>query len=235
MPDPTILRWPRAAGVFMAAICVLGAASCGGVGEAPRGASVRIVNGLTEDVSLDVTIAGRDVIQGLERWASTTYATVPHGAQPVAVRRSGETSPIHEAILAFVRDGRHTLIAFGATASLGMMVLEDPAAPPAAGASRVRFVHAYPAGPSLDLFLLRPGQTLADAQAVVTGLAPRAASEAMDYPAGEYRMQIVRSGTTDSLVGGEVTLPPGAGRTIAVIEAPSLNPPVFALVVADGG
>lgn len=188
---------------------------------------------MTEDVTIDVSLAGGDIIQGLTRWATTTDAEVPAGSQPLAILRAGTTTPLHQGRVTLTQDAKHTLVAYGGAANTEAMLLLDPTSPVAADVSRIRMVHADPASPVLDLYLLEPGQDIASTRPVIATLAPRTASAVVDMPPGSYRMQIVRSGTASSLLGANLTLQAGAGNTILVVDSPGASPPIFALVFPD--
>lgn len=218
------------------ALIPLLAGGCGGGGgtaTVARGTAVRVVNGMTEDVTIDVSLAGGDIIQGLARWSTTTDAEVPAGSQPLAILRSGTTTPLHQGIVSLNQDAKHTLVAYGDAANTGAMLILDPASPVAGGTSRIRMIHADPASPVLDLYLLEPGQDIATSRPVIATLAPRTASAIVEMPPGSYRMQIVRSGTSSSLLGANLTLAAGAGNTILVVDSPGASPPIFALVFPD--
>jgi len=78
--------------------------------------------------------------------------------QPVAVAKEAESS---DATLPLPTDSETTVVALNVLTEIEPLVLEDDNSAPAMGMAKVRFVHASPDAPTVDI-TLTDGTTLFD-------------------------------------------------------------------------
>lgn len=115
----------------------------------------------------------------LERSA---YVSVPIDVYTLRGEKSAEPSPatpLFSTTLTLGTGQRHTLLALGlllpTTPTIDDLVLTDDIRP-VFGEGKLRFVHAAPAGGTVDLYLLKPGDDIAAVEPTLRGLAFRTAS-----------------------------------------------------------
>ncbi len=86
-----------------------------------------------------------------------------------------------------------------------------PTAPPAAGTSQVSIVHASPDAPAVDVYV--------DGSAVLTDVPFFTASDYLELPAGEHRIQITPAGASpdDAVIDATFDFAPGTAYTAAAI------------------
>lgn len=175
-------------------------------------AGVRVIHASPDTPPVDVYVNeapdGSPAIAGLAFTQGTGYVGLPTGAYDFRVTPSGSTTVALSATGVPI-DGNvnYTVAAIGFTSSIAPLLLVDNAIEPAPGMSRVRFIHAAPDVPQVDIALNLsgvPGSVLFND--VTFG---NAASEGyIDVPAGNYELGVFLGSTlalpvSVSLAGGQ--------------------------------
>ena len=114
--------------------------------------AVRVVHLSPDAPPVDILVNGQPAIAGLAFPSASAYASLPATSYAVAVTPAGQNdSVVLEAQLPVTADTDTTVVAGGRLATLGLLVLADDNAAPAAGMAKVRFVHASPDAPAVDI------------------------------------------------------------------------------------
>lgn len=215
--------------LFLLAVLVMSAAAFVVVPAlAADGAKVRVMHASPDAPAVDVCVNGQVAFPNLAFPAATAYAELAAGSYDVAVYAAGSsctgTAVIDAKGLAL--DAKpYTIIAIGNLAEIKPLVLVDNLAKPAAGNAHVRFVHASPDTPAVDI-------TTKDGTKIFSNIAFGGASDFTPVPAGTYDLQARVAGTnTVGLDVPGVTLEDGKIYTIVATGLLKGEPKLAAQVV----
>jgi LPXTG-motif cell wall-anchored protein len=115
-------------------------------------ARVRVVHASPDAPAVDVWVNGEVAFSNAPFKGITSYAELAAGSYQVQVSPTGATEPIViDATLDLAAGTDYTVVAVGQLADIEPLVLIDNNAAPAAGKAHVRFVHASPDAPAVDI------------------------------------------------------------------------------------
>ncbi len=115
-------------------------------------ARVRVVHALPDAPAVDVWVDGSVAFSNAPFQDITDYAGLDAGAYNVQVTPTGATEPVViDADLDLTAGTDYTVVAVGMLANIEPLVLVDNNSAPAAGKAHVRFVHASPDAPAVDI------------------------------------------------------------------------------------
>ena len=158
---------------------------------ADDGAQVRVMHASPDAPAVDVCVNGSAAFQNLAFPKATEYANLPAGSYDVAVYGAGSnctgTAVIDAKGLA-LEAKPYTVLAIGKLADIQPLVLVDNLAKPEAGKAHVRFVHASPDTPAVDI-------TTKDGTVIFPNVAFGKATDFTPVPAGTYDLQARVAGT----------------------------------------
>lgn len=191
-------------------------------------AKVRVMHASPNAPAVDVCVNGQVAFANLAFPAATQYAELAAGSYDVAVYAAGSncagTAVIDAKGLALDAQP-YTVLAIGNLAEIKPLVLVDNLAKPAAGQAHVRFVHASPDTPAVDI-------TTKDGTKIFPNIAFGAATEFTPVPAGAYDLQARVAGTeTVGLDVPGVNLADGGIYTIVATGLLNGEPKLAATVV----
>jgi hypothetical protein len=113
-------------------------------------AQVRVAHLSPDAPAVDVFVNGSRAVSGAAFKDVTGYLPVPAGSASTRVTPAGATSPaVIDATVTLNPGGSYTVAATGALASIQPLVLEDDRG--TTGQAKVRFVHASPDAPAVDI------------------------------------------------------------------------------------
>jgi hypothetical protein len=141
--------------------------------------------------AVDIFLDGQKAITNLAFDAITDYVKVPAGAHNVKVfpaPSDGTGTPVIGADVTLSAGTDYTVAAVGKLSEIGPLVLTDDNKAPAEGQVRLRFVHASPDAPAVDIYAEGAG-------VVVPNAAFKDASGYLDLPAGTYNLEVRAAGT----------------------------------------
>lgn len=165
--------------------------------QPPAGsARVRVLHTSYDAPAVDVLVDGTAAIQSLSYPSASAYQTVTAGDRFVEVTPAGQpnTAVISET-LSLTDGATYTVLAVNELSMISALALmDDPA--PAAGQAKVRFVHAAPDAPAVDIKL-----GTGDGPAVFGGQGFQDASDYAAVAPGSYEFVVTPAGSTDVVVG----------------------------------
>lgn len=171
-------------------------------------ARVRVLHASPDAPAVDVYVDGTEAISDLEFNEITDYVALPAGAHNVQVfpaSAGGSGTPVIAADVNLEAGKDYTVAAVGLLAEIEPLVLEDDNTAPAAGKARLRFVHASPDAPAVDIFAEGAG-------VVVPNASFKQAGGYLELNAASYNLEVRATGsTTVALDLPNVTLE--AGKT----------------------
>ncbi len=196
---------------------------------AATGPRVRVVHASPDAPAVDVWVDGAVAFEGAPFKGITPYATLTEGMHNFQVVPSGATEPVViEADLDLQMDQDYTVVAVGQLENIEPLVLADNNAPPAEGKAHVRFVHASPNAPEVDI-------AVADGGPVLFGNVEfKEASDYLPVDAGTYDLEARLAGTEDvALSVPGVVLEEGTVYTIFAMGLVGEDPALTAVASVD--
>lgn len=212
------------------ALAALAGMSIGSAAAQDGDARVRVLHASPDAPNVDVYVDGAEAISDLPFSEITDYISLPAGDYDVAVyaaSANGEGDPVIAATLTLDAGVDYTVAAINEVAAIEPLVLVDNNGAPAAGNAHVRFVHASPDAPNVDIAAEGAGVLIADT-------AFGSASEYLPVPAGSYNLDVLVAGTQDSaLAVPGVSLQPGNVYTVFALGFAAGDPALSAKLVVD--
>jgi hypothetical protein len=176
---------------------------------------------------VDVLVNGSAAFENAPFKGITDYAALDTGTYNVQVVPTGETEPVViEADLDLAAQD-YTVVAVGQLENIEPLVLVDNNSAPAAGKAHVRFVHASPDAPSVDI-AVKGGPTL------FSNIAFKGVGDYLPVDAGTYDLEVRVAGTdTVALEVPGVALSEGTVYTIFAMGLAGGEPALTAVPSAD--
>lgn len=191
-------------------------------------AKVRVFHASPDAPAVEICVNGAVAFDSLAFPDATNYADLPAGAYDVAVYPAGSNcsgTAVIDAKGLELAAKPYTVLAIGNLAEIKPLVLVDNLAKPAAGTAHVRFVHASPDAPAVDI-------TTKDGTKIFSNIAFGEATDFTPVPAGSYDLQARVAGTdTVGLDVPGVTLEDGKIYMIAATGLLNGEPKLAATVV----
>jgi len=152
-------------------------------------ARVRVVHASPDAPAVDVWVNGAPAFKNAPFKGITSYAELAGGDYDVQVVPAGATTPVViKGTLSFGAGKDYTVIALGKLANIAPLVLEDNNAIPEMGKAHVRFVHASPDAPAVDI-AVKNGPVL------FKNVAFKGVGEYLPVGAGTYDLEVRLAGT----------------------------------------
>jgi hypothetical protein len=142
-------------------VLVLSLALAAGAMADEHEARVRVVHASPDAPAVDVWVNGAVAFSNAPFQGITDYAELEPGTYNVQVSPTGATEPIViDADLDLETKTDYTVVAVGMLEDIEPLVLVDNNGAPAAGKAHVRFVHASPDAPAVDIAVANGGPVL---------------------------------------------------------------------------
>ena len=155
-------------------------------------AMVRVVHASPDAPAVDICVNGNKAFTNAAFKAATNYANLKPGAYDIKVILAGGSCSDKGVIEAkpTLAAGPITIPAVGKLANIEPLVLQDNLAKPAAGKAHVRFVHASPDAPAVDI-AVKGGPVL------FSNVAFKGSSAWTPVNVGTYDLEVRPAGKTD--------------------------------------
>jgi hypothetical protein len=191
-------------------------------------AEIRVVHASPDAPAVDVLVNGDVAFDGLAFKGITDYASLTPAAYNVQVVPAGVSEPVViEADLALDAITDYTVVAVGRLDNIEPLVLVDDNRPPAAGKAHVRFVHASPDAPAVDI-AVQGGPVL------FNNIAFKETGSYLPVDAGTYDLEVRLVGTeTVALEIPGVRLQDGAVYTVFAMGLVEGEPTLQAVPTVD--
>jgi len=174
----------------------------------PQG-RVRLVHAVPDAPPLDVLVDDTLAFANVPFTRTTGYRSLVIGPHTLKIVPAGATAPVlASTTLTVEADRGYTVIALGKLASVELQVLADDNSLPEAGQTRLRFVHASPDAPALDM-------AIENNLLLFGNVSFKGVSDYRPLDAGTYDLEVRASGTvTEVLNVPGVELAEGTVNTI---------------------
>ncbi|MEZ4647339.1 MAG: DUF4397 domain-containing protein [Candidatus Eisenbacteria bacterium] len=191
---------------------------------AETNAFVRVAHLSPDAPAVDVWVDGDVVLEDVDFREFSGYLDVGAGSHRIQVSPANQTTPIViDANLSFAEGSYTTVAATGRLAEIGAAVLTDDLTRDA-DAARLRFVHAGPDAPAVDI-------TLTDGTVLFSDVEFNESATYLEVPGGTYDLQVRVAGTeTVALSFGDVVL--ADNHTLSVFATGLLEDGSLAATVA---
>lgn len=191
-------------------------------------ARVRVVHASPDAPAVDVLVNGARAFTNAPFKGITQYAALDPATYNVQVVPTGAAQPVViRADLALKADTDYTVVAVGNLANVEPLVLTDNNAAPAAGKAHVRFVHASPDAPAVDI-------AVKGGPVVFSNVAFKGIGSYAPVDAGTYDLEVRLAGTnTVALAVPGVKLNAGTVYTIFAMGLAGGQPSLQAVASAD--
>lgn len=196
---------------------------------AQSGPRVRVIHASPDAPAVDVWADGQVAFSNAPFKGITPYATLTQGMHNFKVVPAGATEPVViEANLDLQNNTDYSIIAVNTLNSIEPLVLVDNNAQPAAGKAHVRFVHASPDAPAVDIAVAGGGP-------VLFGNVPfKGVGDYLPVDAGTYNLEVRVAGTdTVALSVPGVKLENGVVYTIFAMGLAGGQPALTAVPSID--
>jgi hypothetical protein len=202
-------------------------ASDDGAGNKSR---LRVVHASPDAPAVDVCANGAVAFANVSFPGATAYAGVPAATYSVRVVPTGagcDSAGVINAQLPLAANTDTTVVAVNTLSEIEPLVLSDDNRAPATGKSKVRFVHASPNAPTVDI-------TLPDGTTLFNDVSFKQNGGYIEVPYGTYTLQVRdATGTSVVLSVGPLTLDSGKVYTVFAVGLAGGSPPLDALLTVD--
>ncbi|MGC9356555.1 MAG: DUF4397 domain-containing protein [Anaerolineae bacterium] len=192
-------------------------------------ARVRVVHASPDAPAVDVWVEGNVAFSGAPFKGITDYASLDPATYNVKVVPAGATEPVViEADLNLAANTDYTVVAVNTLENIEPLVLVDNNSQPAEGKAHVRFVHASPDAPAVDIAVAGGGPVL------FSNVAFKGVGDYLPVDAGTYDLDVRVAGTEDvALNVPGVTLKEGTVYTIFAMGLAGGEPALTAVPSVD--
>ncbi len=181
-------------------------------------AKVRVIHTSYDAPAVDIWIDDQVAISDLAYGQSSGYAEIGSGMINVKVTPSGASEPVViEADLELAADGEYTVFAVDQLSSIEPVVSADNRTPEASMA-KIRFMHASPDAPAVDIKLNN-----GNGPTVFGNASFKSIAEYTSVDAGSYSFAVTAAGSTDEVVRFD-PINVSAGTSYTVVARGTLNP-----------
>jgi LPXTG-motif cell wall-anchored protein len=213
----------------LSAVLVLSLALSAGVMADGHEARVRVVHASPDAPAVDIWVNGAVAFSNAPFQGITDYAKLEPGSYQVQVSPTGATEPIViDANLDLATMTDYTVVAVGTLENIEPLVLIDNNGAPEAGKAHVRFVHASPDAPAVDIAVANGGPVL------FANIPFKGTGDYLPVDAGTYDLEARLAGTdTVALSVPGVMLEEGTVYTIFAMGLAGGEPALTAVPSID--
>lgn len=220
------------------AVALVALTGCQGLVSSPSRSQVRIIDVSPDAPSLDIYQSHDALAYSLGFGTITSYVPVTPGTYTIAANSTGTAQVVSSAKNTFLPSTQYTVL-IGNAINQQQITLKDQNQPSPSGQIDLRFIGQAPRSGAVDIYLVPPGQTLADARPIATSVNLGANTGYLSAPAGTYTIVMlpagaIASGTTPPVyTGTQVAYADGSARTIILIDQRQINGYHLQIITAD--
>jgi len=192
-------------------------------------ARVRVVHASPDAPAVDVLVNDGIAFENAPFKGITDYASLESDTYNVKVVPTGATEPVViEADLTLAEATDYTVVALNTLDNIEPLVLVDNNSQPAAGKAHVRFVHASPDAPAVDIAVADGGPVL------FSNIAFKEVGDYLPVDAGTYDLEVRVAGTeTVALEVPGLSLTEGTVYTVFAMGLAGGEPALTAIPSSD--
>jgi hypothetical protein len=213
---------------------------CQGIISNPSSSQIRIIDVSSDAPSLDIYQSHSALAYSLGFGTVTSYVPVSPGTYTIAANSTGTEHVISAAKDTYLPATQYTVLIGGdAAANPKQLTLKDQNRPAPSGQIALRFIGESTRMGAVDVYLVHPRQTLADARPFVSNVIMGTNTGYLNVPAGTYTIVMLPTGTVPNAAtipaytGTQVTYTDGSARTIILIEQRLVSGYRLQIITAD--
>jgi hypothetical protein len=189
--------------------------------------SLRVIHASPDAPAVDIRVNGAVAIPNLAFNQFAGYLSLPAATYDIEVVPAGLTTPVViDASLALAADTSYSVYAVNTLASIEPLVVIDDRSPVASG-SRIRFVHASPNAPAVDI-------AVAGGPVLFGDVTFKEVEAGITVPAGVYDLEVRLAGTSTVVLPlNDIALEEGAAYTAVATGLVGGSPALGALLLTD--
>ncbi|MGQ9683955.1 MAG: DUF4397 domain-containing protein [Anaerolineae bacterium] len=156
---------------------------------------LRAVHAAPDAPAVDVVVDGAAAFPGLAFPSVAAYASANPGDRNVRVLPAGDprAAPLLDTTANLAADTEHTLVIVGRPGALEPLLLQDDNSAPPPGQARLRFVHASPDAPAVDV-------AVAGGPVLFSNVAYKNVGDYVTRTAGKVSLEVRQAGTNTVLL-----------------------------------
>lgn len=196
---------------------------CQGISGNSSNSQVRIIDVASDAPSLDIYQSHSAVAYSLGFGTVTSYIPVAPGTYTIAANSTGTSQVVSSVNGSFLPATQYTIL-IGDGGSAHQLTLKDQNHPASPGHIALRFIHQALHAGAVDIYLVPPGQTLADVRPIATNIDLGANTGYLNIPTGTYTALMLAAGTIPAhttvplYTGTQVNYADGTARTLLLID-----------------
>jgi hypothetical protein len=200
-------------------------------------ARVRVVHASPDAPPVDVVVNNdftNPLVRALAFPTATPFVSVPGGTYNVKVTPAGNRGVIViDANPTFAAGGEFSVFAVGRLAAIEPLVLRDDRRRVATQA-RVRILHASPTAGAVDLYVVAPGASIAQATPAFSAVPFKANTGYVNLAAGRYDVVVTPTGSKTAAIGpATINVAASGVYTIAARDAAGGGGPLGVILLDD--
>ncbi len=225
----------QSAALALAALIAL--TGCQGLMGNSSRSQVRIIDVSPDAPSLDIYQSHEALAYSLGFGTITSYVPVTPGTYNIAANSTGTAQVVSAARETFLPSTQYTVV-IGNT-DPQQLTLKDQNQPTPSGQIALRFIGEAPRAGAVDIYLVLPGQTLADAKPIVTNVSVGTNTGYLRVTTGTYTILMLPTGTIPSgtaaatYAGTQVSYADGSARTVILIDQRQVSGYHLQVITAD--
>ena len=182
------------AALLALALSLTGAAEAAGAAQQTQ-TRLRAVHAAPDTPAVDVAVDGAVTFPGLAFPSVAAYANANPGDHDVRVLPAGDprAAPLLDTTANLAADSEHTLVIVGRSGALEPLLLQDDNSAPPPGQARLRFVHASPDAPAVDV-------AVAGGPVLFSNVAYKNVGNYITRAAGTVSLEVREAGTNNVLL-----------------------------------
>jgi hypothetical protein len=193
-------------------------------------ARIRVIHASPDAPAVDVCANGSVAFSNAGFPSATSYASLDSGTYAVRVvpANAGCSSPgVIDANIPLIGGTDVTVMAVGLLDNIEAIVLTDDNTAPQSGNAKVRFVHASPDAPTVDI-------TLTDGTTLFDDISFKESGGYIEVAAGTYTLEVRdETGTTVVLTLEDITVSADTVYTVTAVGLLSGSPALDVLITMD--
>jgi len=216
------LKPRQLAALGLAALITL--TGCQGLMGNPSSSQVRIIDVSPDAPNLDIYQSHEALAYNLRFGTITSYVQVTPGTYTIAASSTGTAQVVSAAKGSFLPSTQYTVLIGNTASSSQQLTLKDQSQPSPSGQIDLRFISQASRAGAVDIYLVPPGQTLADAKPIATNVNLGVNTGYLSTPTGTYTIVMLPAGaiptgtTPPAYAGTQVAYADGSASTIILID-----------------
>ena len=171
--------------------------ACGGSSNDLHAPQLRAVHLSPDAPAVDISVNENVALEDITYRQASGFLRVDKGDTNIKVLVANTVTAVIDANLNLLTDTKYTVIAADNIANIGPIVIEDNIDAPSSGNAAIRVVHGAPSAPTVDIYVSAPGDDFAGLTPTLANVPFQVVSDELEVPAGDYRVRITATGSTD--------------------------------------